>query len=573
MQHTPQCNYPVKAGTALSKMLRGLLIAIGACVLIPASPLYAAGGPLAGIPAGDGSYEDLVSLFAEFRAWSSPEPGTTAQAIYPDYSSTAVAARVATLQTLQARLADMAVAEWPQHQQVDYLAVRSRFDKHEFLLRVSRPWARDPGFYVDQMLRITFTGLPLPAPETDALRVRLQAIAGLVRQAQVNLTDVAADYADLALFNLSNADGVGHGYPYRATPPQGVIGWYADLVSRATKLQPDLTADIAQAGEAVQTFADWLVENRTDMRAAAGVGKAHFDWYLKHVKLMPYNTDQIVTLGERELDRLWSVYALEQHRNRALPPIALPKSADEYAQRLASSDAQIRRFLEEQDIITIPGDIGELDTNVPWIKRPGGPNFWEQVQYRNPVPDHLHAVIPGHRFDGVLARRSTHPIRQHITSGARAEGWATYLEEGMMNAGLLDEMPRVRELIYLFGIFRAARVPADVWLQQNQMTVQEVLEWWMARVPLLDENVARVDAEIYLRRPPGYGLGYTIGMLQMQKMLGDRKRQLRERFVLKRFHDDFMAAGRLPMSLIRWEITGLDDEVRDFWDRQPMPLR
>ena len=95
-----------------------------------------------------------------------------------------------------------------------------------------------------------------------------------------------------------------------------------------------------------------------------------------------------------------------------------------------------------------------------------------------------------------------------------------------------------------------------------------VTVWNENRHEKLDEDVARVDAEIYLRRPPGYGLGYTVGMLQMQQLLADRKQQLDDRFVLKEFHDDFMAKGRIPLSLIRWEMTGLDDEVSDLWDRQ-----
>ena len=318
---------------------------------------------------------------------------------------------------------------------------------------------------------------------------------------------------------------------------------------------------------------DWLQANRKDMTAQAGVGKEAFDWYLKHVKLMPYTSDEIVVLGERELDRLWALYALEQHRNRELPELTISKSSGEYADRINRTDERIRDFLVEEEIITIPDYIGKLDTNVPWIVRPDGPNYWEQVQYRDPTPDHLHAVIPGHRFDGVLERNNPHPIRGRLTSGARTEGWAVYLEEGMLHAGLLEELPRVRELIYIFGIFRAARVPADVWLQLNQMTVGEAVEYWMERTPYLDENVARVDAEIYLRRPPGYGLGYTIGMLQMQQLVGDRKMQLGDDFVLKDFHDAFMRAGRLPLSLLRWEMTGLDDEVRHFWKRDPLPVR
>lgn len=543
--------------------VRSVLISTAAVLLAVTTGVFADSTSLDGMPDGSGSYDDLVSLFDEFLEWKIAE-------VDPHYDAAAVSLRRTKMANLQTRLADMAVIDWDLHQQVDYLAVRSRFDQHDFRLRVSRPWSRDPGFYADQMLRITFTGLPLSETESAALRTRLRSVTLLVEQAKANLTEVAADYADLAIHNLRNADGVGHGYPYRATPPRGVIGWYDDFLERAGRQQPDLVADIASAQQSVQAFHSWLLQHRSEMTAAAGVGKEHFDWYLKHVKLMPYNTEQIVTLGLRELDRLWSVYALEQHRNRDLPPIELPKSAQEYADRIAVTDAMIREFLVVENIITIPDYIAELDTNVPWIERPDGPNFWEQVQYRNPTPDHLHAVIPGHRFDGVVELHNTHAIRGRITSGARTEGWAVYLEEAMMNAGLLDDMPRVRELIYVFGIFRAARVPADVWLQQNAMTVQDVVAWWIERTPWLDKNVARVDAEIYLRWAPGYGLGYTIGMLQMQNLLADRKRQLGDDFVLKDFHDDFMATGRLPISLIRWEMTGLDDEVRQLWPRQPL---
>ena len=538
----------------------------------------AAAARLEGMPAGSGSYQDVVALFQEFLAWQDPQRASgerpnrdiagAAAAVHPDYGAAAVAARVAQMEAFQDRLTDMAVVDWPLAGQVEYLAVRSRFDQHEFTLKVSRPWSRDPGFYVDQMLRLTFADLPLADAAARELQVQLRAVSLLVEQATSNLTEVAADYADLAIFNLVNADGVGHGFPYRSTPPAGVLGWYADLSGRAAEQQSELVDEIAAAQQSVESFYTWLVENRADMTGKGGVGEDKFNWYLKHVKLMPYNTDQIVTLGLRELDRLWTVLALEQHRNRHLPKIELPGSGEEYAARIADTDQRVREFLVEKEIITIPDYVQELGTNVPWIVRPGGPNFWENVQYRNPMPDHLHAVIPGHRFDGVVERNNAHPIRGKITSGARAEGWGVYLEEGMMNAGIVDDMPRVRELIYIFGIFRAARVPADVWLQTNEMNVNEVVDWWRERTPWLDVDVARVDAEIYLRRPPGYGLGYTVGMLQMNQLLADRKRQLGDDFILKDFHDTFMAAGRLPLSLIRWEMTGLEDEVSGFWKRE-----
>lgn len=531
---------------------------------------YAA-APAAEPPTGSGDYAAFVETFKAFDAWREwPRQPKDDDAVFPDFGEKAMAERRERLSELRRRLADMNVAAWSRAHQAEYLAVRSRFDQALFLLEVSRPWERDPGFYVDRMLRVTFTELPISSQALERTRARLEAIPRLVEQAKANLDAVAADYADLALHNLTHADGVGHGHPYRDPPPAGVIGWYEDLLSRIDK-QPELKPLVQRAKAAVEDFHNWLKNNREHMTAEAGVGRAQFNWYLEHVKLMPYTAAEIELLGERELERLWAEYALERHRNRDEPELEIADSAEAYASRIERTDTHIREFLEAQDIITIPDDVGELDTNVPWIERPGGPNFWEQVQYRDPHPDHLHAVIPGHRFDGLMAERIDHPIRGEIHDDARVEGWATYLEEAMMNAGLLADKPRVRELIQIFGIFRAARVPADVRLQLNEMTVDEVVDHWMERVPYLDRNVARVDAEIYLRRPPGYGLGYTIGMLQMQKLLADVRRQQGEDFALREFHDTLMAKGRLPLSLIRWEMTGRDDEIQNFWARQPLP--
>ncbi|MEJ2385010.1 MAG: DUF885 family protein [Xanthomonadales bacterium] len=457
----------------LSMLLSTALLGSG--LAAPGLTRAASDGP----PAGTGNYAELVELFDEFLAFrDSADAGA-------DFSADVVTRRHERMQRFQARIDDMNVVSWNPAQQVDYLAVRSRLDQYDFTLQRTRPWARDPGFYVDRMLWVTFTELPVTGAERDAFLERIRAIPLLVDAAQDQLDDVAADYADLAIHNLSHADGVGHGHPYRAVPPAGVLGWYDDLLERAAA-QPELIEDIRAARNAVRRFDAWLKEMRPGWTAAAGVGEAAFDWYLKHVKLMPWTSAELVVLGRRELDRLWAVYALERHRNRALPELEPAASAEEYAQRIDATDRRIRQFLSRQQIITVPDDIGELETNAPWIVRPGGRNFWEEIQFRDPAPDHLHAVIPGHRFDAIMKQRVDHPIRSRIDSGARAEGWATYLEEAMLQAGLFEDQPRVRELIQIFGIFRAARVPADVWLQTRRMDVGQVVEYWLARVPYLE---------------------------------------------------------------------------------------
>jgi uncharacterized protein (DUF885 family) len=163
-----------------------------------------------------------------------------------------------------------------------------------------------------------------------------------------------------------------------------------------------------------------------------------------------------------------------------------------------------------------------------------------------------------------------HPIRRHFRDGGRMEGWALYLEETPLQLGYYEQRPRARELIYNFGIFRAARTLGDLRLQRNENSIPEVIEFWRSKTPWLDPNVARVDAEIYLRRPPGYGLGYTVGSFQMFKLLAERKQQLGDDFVLGEFHDQVMAAGALPIALIRYEMTGLEDEIALFRDHRPL---
>jgi hypothetical protein len=279
----------------------------------------------------------------------------------------------------------------------------------------------------------------------------------------------------------------------------------------------------------------------------------------------------MLTLAEREHERMTAALAILRHRNRDLPQLELSASAQEQQEKVRRTDQLVREFLVREDIITIPDFVGELGSNTPWIERPTGPNFWEQIQFRDPIPDHLHAVIPGHRFDAVLGERDTRPIRGRYSDGARAEGWATYLEEALMLAGATQHTPRADEFIELFGIFRAARVPADIAMQHNRWNVREAVDYMRAKTHWLDEDVARVDAEIYLRRPPGYGIAYTIGKLQMDALLADRSQQLGERFSLREFHDTFLAAGRLPIALIRYEMTGLDDEVALFWKTPPIP--
>jgi uncharacterized protein (DUF885 family) len=42
--------------------------------------------------------------------------------------------------------------------------------------------------------------------------------------------------------------------------------------------------------------------------------------------------------------------------------------------------------------------------------------------------------------------------------------------------------------------------------------------------------------------------------------------QLKEKFDLRQFHDEVISRGSLPIALLRWEMTGLDDEIKQLWE-------
>jgi len=552
-------------------MIRLTLLLLAALVAGTPAPVLA--------QTGEG-YDELVALFRDFRdVRASGAPSVAfADASSPsrvtDFGASAMAARIGAVDAVENRLKAIEVQDWSIPEKADYLAVKAQIAAHRFYLEVSRPWARDPGTWVDPLLNLAFADMEGSDASIARTRARLEAVPGIVEAAKTNLTEGAAEYLTLARFNMRNPDGVGHGHPYRAVPPAGVIGWYEDLRGRAAASRPEMVPVVEDALEAVQDFADWLDAAVPRMTAPAGVGEARFDWYMRHAKLLPWTADDMALLARRDWERMMAFLALEETRNRDLPVLEPASSAEEYEARLRRTDENVRRWLVEADILTLPDDTPDFDGfgyNVPFIERPEGLNFWEKVQFRDPHPDHLHAVIPGHRYDGWFARRNTHPIRFRISDGVRVEGWGVYMEEPMVRAGVLDHLPRVQELMYLFGIFRATRVTADIGMQLNEMTIAEGAQHMKSGSPWLDDDVARVDAEIYLRRPPGYGLGYTIGNLQIQQLLGEIRSRDGEDFDLRAFNDAFLARGRIPVSLIRYEMLGIEDQVDAFWAFEPIP--
>lgn len=532
------------------------LVVATRCVAAPAEP-----------EVGDG-YAALLSLYAEFRALTD-DPRRDGVG---DYGARAMATRHAGVRDLLSRLEALDDSAWPVTERVDYLLVLAEMRALEFHHRVLRPWARDPSFYSTLVLgfgprvvdAIALPDFPIDgATELSAFSLSLERVPEVLRRARENLTDLRGDLARLGIAQKRIEARV-----------------YARWETRLAEHHPTLVAAAAAARRATDDFIDWLEARQSVVPQRAGIGKDQFDWYLRHVLLFPYSWDEMRVLGEREYERSYAFLKIEENANREIPMPEPVTSLTAFEALRSEADSELMAFLKDGNILSVPDflvpPVGEGPYLMPVDRDPANPgpfaapikrNFFRETEDRDPRPLRAHN-LPGHLLDMELMARDTRPIRGderlYFIDSSRIEGWAFYLEEMLLQAGFLDRRPSAREIHYILQVKRAARIAPELQMHANSWTFDEALASMSGRTPYwmeLDDDTAVYDLGLYLRQP-GLGVNYYFGKLQLEQLLTERAAQLGDQFDLREFHDEFLAAGAIPIALIRWEMTGRDDQVR-----------
>ncbi|HEX4696894.1 MAG TPA: DUF885 family protein, partial [Candidatus Udaeobacter sp.] len=121
-------------------------------------------------------------------------------------------------------------------------------------------------------------------------------------------------------------------------------------------------------------------------------------------------------------------------------------------------------------------------------------------------------------------------------------------------AGLFDDSPHTREIIYNFMRLRALRVEVDVKLALGEFTLEQAAKYLQEKVPM-DEQTARQEA-IAFATGPGQAITYQTGKLQIMQFLADARMQQGDKFNLRAFHDFVWKNGNVPIALQRWEFLG-----------------
>ena len=506
-------------------------------------------------------YDDLVLLFNDWRNFENPPLLDGA----PDYTRERFEEDHIEFLELRERLHSFDIDNWPIKEQIDWHVVRAEMNGYDFNYRVLRPWERDPAFYQTiwmyqsdvpahegptnhGVLEFWMYDIPLNKESEKKILKELKSITPFLEQAKKNLIGNAKELWDAGIQNLRQQRD--------------------NLIIIKTSLDLDanniISDEIDVAINSTDNFISWLEEESKNKTGPSGIGKENYTWYQQNVHLLPMTWDDEVRLLQRELDRAWSSLRLEEHNNRNIPELKPANTEEDFKILTEKGVRRFIDFIKEKEIMPFKDNMEpalreRMGKYVPEDER----NFFNIGLHIDPLPLYSHFV---HWFDLAEMRDNPHesPIRRdallYNIFDTKNEGYATGVEEMFMHAGLYNDSPRSKEIVWIMIAQRAARGLGSLYAHANEMTMQEAggvhVKWtprrWMNREP----HLLQFEQHLYLRQP-GYGTSYITGKYMLEKILAEYAEKLEKEnkeFTLREFFKNFNEAGNIPVSLVRWEM-------------------
>ena len=525
------------------------------------------------------SLDKLASDFWTWRAKYAPFNGDDVPRMerpggVRDWSRASIDKRRKDLAEFESHWKKIDASKWPIDKQVDYRLIGSALSRVRWELDINPSWRRDPTFYIGQTLTALVEALTVPAPydETRSREIlkRIDSIPSILDQGMQNLQKPPAPFARVAVQALENIG------PH--------LHEMASALAKSTTIkEADLNAATDRAADALEKYRSHLQQLLPSLPNETALGRDAYVFFLRNVALMPYSPEELLAMGRQEWSRAVAFEAYEENRNKGVPLLKIADNIDNWIADAATKEVQVRKFLTDHAILTVPDwvqhytlrptpdylrALGFTETDdftspsrlsencIRYVPEPSDKlgYFWRATAM-DPRPICVHEGIPGHYFQLCLSWKHEDPIRRHYYDSGVNEGIGFYAEEMMLQAGLFDDSPHTREIIYNFMRLRALRVEVDVKLALGQFKLDEAAKYLHDKVPM-DDQTARQEA-IAFATGPGQAIDYQIGKLQIVKFLAEARMKQADRFSLRAFHDFVWKNGNVPISLQRWEY--LDD--------------
>ena len=497
-----------------------------------------------------------------------------------DYSSAKIAERAHHVRSLLEKVRAMKTDSWPKDARIDWILFRAQLEDVDFGNRILKFEHTNPQVYTGECTNAIFSLLKkeydTPRKRALAATARLKKMPSLLKQGLSNLQSPVKLYAQLAIQSARSIDPLLN----------------KSLMALDVDLAPNEHEDLIKARDAalasLHSYADELEKRLPQMVDFSPMGEANYNYYLKHVLLLPLNGSEVETIGRAELARYRALEALLPDPKLADPDpkraAHIPPDQESFLKAYESREAEMISFLKEHNLITLPGYLGPFQIRqLPDAFKPTSPggfmnppgvydkdptgfffiptynpeskNFYIRAAIEDPRPILGHEGIPGHFLQLSIANHLSDEIRRQHEDSVFVEGWALYGEEMLMRTGLYPNNSPAQGQILRLSRYRAARIGVDVNLHTGRWSFEQAVKYFMDAGGL-DREAAEGEAA-GAASSPTQKISYITGKWQIMNLLGRYKDRQGENFRLGQFHDDLVKNGSLPISVIEWLL--LDD--------------
>ncbi|HTT19451.1 MAG TPA: DUF885 domain-containing protein [Candidatus Sulfotelmatobacter sp.] len=166
----------------------------------------------------------------------------------------------------------------------------------------------------------------------------------------------------------------------------------------------------------------------------------------------------------------------------------------------------------------------------------------EAIAYHEGVPGHHMQLSIQQQLEGLPK------FRQHgLGFNAYVEGWALYAEQLGKEVGFYQDP--VSDYGRLSSeLFRAVRLVVDTGIHAKGWSRDQVVEFFR-KSGAVDEPTIQSETDRYISWP-AQALSYKLGQLKFRELRERAQRELGPKFDLRKFHDEMLNGGTLPLEML-----------------------
>ena len=479
--------------------------------------------------------------------------------------------------------------------QIDYDIFEHDLRKSLWLAENFDPFVTDPRTYSQYTSGAVYdllaqSSLPREVNVSNAI-ARIRQVPGILAAARVNLQNPPRVCVETAI-----------------KQNQGSIGFYESDIFEVAGKTKQLAALKSAANEILPALRDYQKFLERDLLPRANgewrIGPEKFARKLELELDAGLTADQVYADAQSEFTRVRNdMYVIaRQLWSRCYPREALPpddvdgrratvervlqhiaqdhSTASTVVQDIRKDVAQVKKFIAERDVVTLPkpdqcrviempefqrgnstafmNSPPPLDTNaVGFYAVSPPPKDWDATRVTSYFEEYnkhmlqiltIHEAYPGHYVQMEYANRTPSLIRKVLGSGAFIEGWAVYTEQMMLDQGYGEGDLALRLTQLKFYLRAVCNAILDHRMHCEHMTDDEAMSL-LVNQAFQSEGEARLKV-IRAKQSSVQLSTYFTGRMGHYRLRQQIERELGDKFVLGRYHEAVLANGSIPLKFL-----------------------